>query len=135
MRAERDPDLVLIERMLAPPALEDARTSLEYWQRRRKALPLYRRSARREAKEMAVRWQDRVRAAELARFEASPVGRLLARLGISSIWFSRARLASELMSWVVWAVLLRKVKLVLGSFAALGILTVVAFIVVLAQLS
>jgi hypothetical protein len=135
MRAERDPDLVLIERMLAPPALEDARTSLEYWQRRRKALPLYRRSARREAKEMAVRWQDRVRAAELARFEASPVGRLLARLGISSIWFSRARLASELMSWVVWAVLLRKVKLVLGSFAALGILTVVAFIVVLGQLS
>jgi hypothetical protein len=135
MRVEQDPDLVLIERMLAPPALEDARTSLEYWQRRRKALPLYRRSARREAKEMAVRWQERVRAAELARFEASPVGRLLARLGISSIWFSRARLASELMSWVVWAVLLRKVKLVLGSFAALGILTVVAFIVVLAQLS
>ena len=135
MRVEQDPDLVLIERMLAPPALEDARTSLEYWQRRRKALPLYRRSARREAKEMAVRWQERVRAAELARFEASPVGRLLARLGISSIWFSRARFASELMSWVVWAVLLRKVKLVLGSFAALGILTVVAFIVVLAQLS
>ena len=135
MRVEQDPDLVLIERMLAPPALEDARTSLEYWQRRRKALPLYRRSARREAKEMAVRWQERVRAAELARFEASPVGRLFARLGISSIWFSRARFASELMSWVVWAVLLRKVKLVLGSFAALGILIVVAFIVVLGQLS
>jgi hypothetical protein len=133
--AERDADHVLIERMLAPPPLEDARNSLEYWQRRRKALPLYRRSARREAKEMAVRWQERVRAAELARFEASPVGRLLARLGISSIWFSRARLASELMSWIVWAVLLRKVKLVLGSFAALGILIVIAFIVVLAQLS
>jgi hypothetical protein len=133
--AERDADLVLIERMLAPPPLEDARSSLEYWQRRRKALPLYRRSARREAKEMAVRWQERVRAAELARFEASTVGRLFARLGISSVWFSRARLASELMSWVVWAVLLRKVKLVLGSFAALGILIVVAFIVLLAQLA
>ena len=92
--AERDADLVLIERMLAPPPLEDARSSLEYWQRRRKALPLYRRSARREAKEMAVRWQERVRAAELARFEASTVGRLFARLGISSVWFSRARLAS-----------------------------------------
>jgi len=133
--AERDADLVLIERMLAPPPLEDARSSLEYWQRRRKALPLYRRSARREAKEMAVRWQERLRAAELARFEASTVGRLFARLGISSVWFSRARLASELMSWVVWAVLLRKVKLVLGSFAALGILIVVAFIVLLAQLA
>jgi hypothetical protein len=39
------------------------------------------------------------------------------------------------MSWVVWAVLLRKFKLVLGSFAVLGILIVVAFIVVLGQLS
>src|SRR6476619_2808651 len=128
--AKRDTDHVLIERMLAPPPLEDARSSLEYWQRRRKALPLYRRADRREAKEMTVRWQERVRAAELARFEASPVGRLLARLGIS-----RARLASELTSWVVWAVLLRKFKLVLGSFAVLGILIFVAFILVLAQLS
>jgi hypothetical protein len=135
MRAERDPDLVLIERMLAPPSLEDARSSLEYWQRRRKALPLYRRSARREAKEMAVRWHERVRAAELARFEASTIGRLLARLGVSSIWFQRARLASQLLSWVAWAVVLRKVKLVLASFAALGILIVVAFIAVLAQLA
>jgi hypothetical protein len=132
---ERDPDLILIEQMLAPPPLEDARSSLEYWQRRRKALPVYRRSARREAKEMTLRWQERVRAAELARFEASPVGRLLARLGISSIWFQRARTASELLSWVAWVVVLRKVKLVLGSFAALGILIVVAFIVVIAQLS
>jgi len=84
---------------------------------------------------MTLRWQERVRAAELARFEASPVGRLLARLGISSIWFQRARTASELLSWVAWVVVLRKVKLVLGSFAALGILIVVAFIVVIAQLS
>jgi hypothetical protein len=135
MRAERDPDLVLIERMLAPPPLEDARSSLEYWQRRRKALPLYRRGARREAKEMTVRWHERVRAAELARFEASSIGRLLARLGVSSIWFQRVRLASQLLSWVAWAVVLRKVKFVLGSFAALGILIVVAFIVVLAQLA
>ena len=131
----RDPDLLLIERMLAPPPLDDARDSLAYWQTRRKSLPLYQRAARREAKEMAVRWQERVRAAELARFESSPIGRLLARLGISSIWFSRARLASELTSWVVWAVLLRKFKLVLGSFAVLGILIFVAFILVLAQLS
>src|SRR5262245_35934862 len=131
----RDPDLVLVEQMLAPPPLEDARSSLEYWQHRQKALPLYRRSARREAKEMAVRWQERVRAAELARFEASLVGRLLAGIGISSIWFHRARTASQLLSWVAWVVVLRKVKLVLGSFAALAILFVIAFIVVLAQLA
>jgi hypothetical protein len=133
--AERDPDLVLVEEMLAPPPLEDARRSLDYWQARRKALPLYRRAARREAKVMAVRWQERVRAAELARFEASMAGRLLARLGISSIWFHRARFASELMSWVVWAVVLRKVKLVLGSFALIGVLIVVLLVVVIAQLA
>ncbi len=135
MPAVRDQDLLLIEQMLAPPPLDDARDSLAYWQTRRKSLPLYRRAARREAKEMAVRWQERVRAAELARFEASPIGRLLARLGISSIWFQRARLASELLSWVAWAIVLRKVKLVLGSFAALGILIVIAFVVVIVQLT
>jgi hypothetical protein len=135
MSAVRDPDLLLIERMLAPPPLDDARDSLAYWQTRRKSLPLYRRTARREAKEMAVRWRERVRAAELARFEASPIGRLLARLGISSAWFQRVRLASELLSWVAWAVVLRKVKLVLGTFAALGILIVVALVAVLVQLT
>jgi hypothetical protein len=133
--AVQDPDHLLIEQMLAPPPLEDARRSLEYWQARRKELPLYKRGARREAKEMAVRWQERVRAAELARFEASPIGRLLARFGISSIWFQRVQLASQLMSWVVWAVLLRKVKLVLASFAAIGILIVILLILVLAQLT
>ena len=118
--AVHDPDQLLIEQMLAPPPLEDAQRSLEYWQARRKQLPLYQRSARREAKAMAVRWQERVRAAELARFEASSIGRLLAHLGISSIWFRRVQLASQLLSWVFWAVVLRKVKFVLGSFAAAG---------------
>jgi len=133
--AVHDPDQLLIEQMLAPPPLEDAQRSLEYWQARRKQLPLYQRSARREAKEMAVRWQERVRAAELARFEASSIGRLLAHLGISNIWFRRVQLASQLMSWVVWAVVLRKVKFVLGSFAVLGILIVVLLLVVIAQLT
>jgi hypothetical protein len=121
--------------MLAPPPLEDARSSLEYWQRRRRGLPIYRRAARREAKEMAVRWQERVRAAELARFEASLAGRILARLGVSSIWFQRVQTASQLLSWVAWVVVMRKLKLVLTSFAAIGILIVVLLIVLIAQLT
>jgi hypothetical protein len=84
---------------------------------------------------MAVRWQERVRAAELARFEASVAGRLLARVGISSVWYQRVQVASQLLSWVAWAVVLRKVKLVLTSFAALGILIVVLLVVLIAQLS
>jgi hypothetical protein len=138
MRAERDPDLLLVERMLAPPPLEDARSSLEYWKRRRKALPLYRRAARREAKEMAIRWQERVRAAELALFEASLVGRLLAGLGLSSLWLRRVRFAKEALVWVAWVVVMRKVKLVVGGLAALGLIlvvaTIAALVVVVAQL-
>jgi hypothetical protein len=138
MRAERDTDLLLVERMLAPPPLEDARSSLEYWKRRRKALPLYRRAARREAKQMAIRWQERVRAAELALFEASLVGRLLAGLGLSSLWLRRVRFAKEALVWASWVVVMRKVKLVVGGLAALGLIlvvaTVAALVVVVAQL-
>src|SRR6476619_7718091 len=82
MRGHRDPDLVLVEEMLAPPPLEDARRSLEYWQQRHRALPLYRRRDRREAIEMARRWETRVRAAQQARFDASPIGRMLAAFGL-----------------------------------------------------
>ena len=59
MRAASDRDLVVIQEMLAPPPVEDARSSLEFWERRRRSLPLYRVSARREAKVMAGRWQVR----------------------------------------------------------------------------
>ena|SRR5215510_9621977 len=135
MEAVKDADQLLIERMLAPPPLEDARSSLEYWQGRRKRLPIYRLGARREAKEMAVFWHERVRAAELLRFEASFAGRLLARLGISSIWFRRAQDASQLLSWVAWAVLIRKVKLIVGSFALIGVLIVLGLVVLIAQLA
>ena len=84
---------------------------------------------------MAIRWQERVRAAELARFEASLAGRLLARIGISSICFQRVQVASQLLSWVAWTVALRKVRLVLTSFAALGILILVLLVVLIAQLT
>ena len=117
--AQKDADQLLIESMLAPPPLEDARNSLEFWQGRRKTLPLYRRAARREAKEMAVslagarprrravalRGEPRRPAFRLARdFEHlvpsarnTPGSCLLGRLGTSCF---------------------RKVKLVVGSFAA-----------------
>ena len=128
MRADRDPDLLLIERMLAPPPLEDARSSLEFWQRRRRKLPLYRLAARREAKEMTIRWQETVRAAEQAEFEATPLGRLLAALGISGLWLQRARLAKNAALWLTWGLVVRKMKLVAGGGAAIGLLLVLAVV-------
>jgi hypothetical protein len=139
MRADPDPDLMLIERMLAPPPLEDARYSLEYWQRRRKVLPLYRLTARREAKQMTVRWQETVRAAEQARFEASPVGRLLTAIGISARWMQRIRRARKVLLWLAWAFVTRKVKVVVGGVAAAALIVILAFVtalvVVVAQLA
>ena len=82
MRSRRDPDLVLVEAMLAPPPLEDARSSLAYWQERRRRLPVYQRSARREAREMAARWEGRVHEAELLRFESTVAGRILKAVGL-----------------------------------------------------
>ena len=139
MHAARDPDLLLIEQMLAPPPLEDARSSLEYWRRRRKVLPLYRLAARREAKQMTVQWQETVRAAERARFEASPVGRLLIAIGISSRWMLQMRRARKALLWLTWAFVTRKLKVVVAGVAAatliVALAVVAAVVVVIAQLA
>jgi hypothetical protein len=134
MAAPKDPDLLLIERMLAPPPLEDARSSHDYWRRRRRQLPLYRLGARREAKEMTIFWEERVRAAEQAEFERTPVGRVLTALGLSGHWLRRAHLAKRVAVWLVWGLLFRKLRLIAGSIAAAGVLLVlgVVFLLVLA---
>lgn len=132
MRADGDPDLLLIETMLAPPPLDDARSSLDYWQRRRRNLPFYRRAARREAREMATRWQERVRAAEQARFESSPVGRLLTALGFSSLWLQRVRFAKPVLFWLTWALVPRSLKLFAGGLVALALIFVLGALIALA---
>jgi hypothetical protein len=56
--------------------LEEARESLEYWERRVRALPPFAVRRRREAREMAARWQARVAEAECAAYGAGLVGAL-----------------------------------------------------------
>jgi len=126
MRANRDPDLLLVKQMLAPPSVDDARRSLEYWQRRREALPVYRRAARREAREMAARWHDRLLAAEQVRFEASLAGRLLARVGISKLWLLRARFTKLGLISLAWSFVPRQVKFVAGVAAAAWLIMLTA---------
>jgi hypothetical protein len=125
--AASDRDLVVIEEMLAPPPLDDARSSLEFWERRRSSLPLYRLSARREARVMAARWHERVRAAELALFEATLFGRLLGKFGVSRLWFGRPRGRGILFS-IAWAVGTRRYRPVVGGRAT-------AFVCALAALT
>ena len=123
--AIRDADELLVQSMLAPPPLEQARSSLEFWRERRKALPLYRRRERREADEMIQRWRARVAAAERARFGTGLFGqvrRLLAREPLS-LPFARE---SAFVAFL-WSILPRRIALVavasLGAFfvATVGI--------------
>jgi hypothetical protein len=130
--AHPDPDLVLVESMLAPPPLEDARRSLEYWERRQKSLPLYQRRARREAREMAQRWESRVQAAERVRFEATAFGRILAAFGLLGLWTQRVRFGKQRLVFVAWALTPRTVKLVAGGLVAAWVLTAVVTVTVLA---
>ena len=118
--ANRHADEVLVEKMLAPPPLEDARASLEFWMQRRSGLPIYRRRDRREADEMIRRWRMRLAAAERARFGAGLLGlvrRLLAReQGPWPIWQERTFAA------IAWRVLPRRVAVI--ALGALGIVFV-----------
>jgi hypothetical protein len=56
----------LLARMQSPPDLSEGVESLAYWLDRRQRLPMYRIRARREADEMIVRWERRVRSAILS---------------------------------------------------------------------
>jgi len=117
MRVHRDPDSLLVEEMLAPPPLDEARSSLQYWERRHARLPLYRRWARREARAMAARWQERVEAAERARFESTFFGRLLAPFGVPYLRVTKRGLAH-----LAWAVAPRPLRLALVGVAAAWLL-------------
>jgi hypothetical protein len=84
-------DEELITQLTAPPALDDGVRSLTYWRDRRRALPWYRRRARREAERMILRWEQRVGAAVLAHHDA----RLEARVS-AGVLVARSRLGRAL---------------------------------------
>jgi hypothetical protein len=132
MRVRRDSDLMLVESMLAPPPLEDARSSLEFWQRRHKALPLYKRGARKEAREMTARWEERVAAAERARFEQTPAGRLLAAIGLLRFVPFPLRPTKGWVLAFAWAVVPRQAKLVAGGVVAAWLVVLAATLMVVA---
>ncbi|HKG44960.1 MAG TPA: hypothetical protein VKB10_12060 [Gaiellaceae bacterium] len=126
MSSRQDPDLVLVESMLAPPPLDDARRSLAYWQQRHKALAFYQRRARQEAREMAARWEARVRAAERARFAESLAGRILGALGLSGLALRWSRPTKRGFVLLAWALVPLPVKVVAAGIVAAWLLVVLA---------
>lgn len=126
---------MLIEELLAPPPLEDARSSLEFWERRQRSLPLYRFSARREAKVMARRWHERVIDAELLRFERTLYGRLLKRFGLSRLWVRRGSVGRGILFDIAWALVSRHARPRGngGAVAFVAVLAVVTALVLIGQ--
>jgi hypothetical protein len=118
--ADRHSDDRLLEKMLAPPPLEQARRSLEFWSQRRSGLPFYRLTDRREADEMIRRWRMRLAAAERAHFGAGLFGlvrRLLARDQRSwAVW------QEPTLALLVWRLVPRQVALI--AIAALAVVLV-----------
>ena len=125
-----DPDELLIAAMLAPPPLEQAQSSLEFWRRRRARLPLYRRRARREADEMIERWKECVLEAERRRYGSGLLGlvrRLLA--GDSRSW----TLTSSGLRAFVWELVPRRLLLLAGAVATLWLLMAMLTLVAIAH--
>jgi hypothetical protein len=56
----------LVARLQAAPDLSEGIESLSYWRERRRGLSWYRVRARREAAQMIIRWERRVRQATLS---------------------------------------------------------------------
>jgi hypothetical protein len=117
----RDADELLLEKMLAPPPLEQARSSLEFWRRRRRRLAFFRFAERREADEMIRRWHARVEAAKRARFGTGLYGRLRRLLALEPpLWPFGPKTALVALAW---RMLPRRVAMI--ALAALGSVLIV----------
>lgn len=88
----------------APPDLGDGLESLGYWRERSQHLPWYRLRARREAVQMAIRWEQRVGAAVLAGRGLPLARRLDAGLLVAGTRLARWGRRARFFAWVSFAV-------------------------------
>jgi len=81
---------------------------------------------------MAARWDERVRAAELARFESSFAGRLVARLGLSRVFVQRVRFTKWGVLAVAWSLVPMRFKLIAAGVVAVWLLVALGAFALLA---
>src|SRR3954469_10182919 len=112
--ASEDTDRILVATLTAPPPLEQARESLEYWTRRRASLPVYKRSARREADEMIRRCRERVAEAERRRYGTGLLGRLRRMLAGDGPTWATARVG---VASLIWMLVPRQLVMAATAFA------------------
>jgi hypothetical protein len=75
-------DSELLAELTAPPSVEEARETYDFWRHRRATLPVYKHAQRKEAEEMAARWKERLAAAERQRYGPGLLEQLLTALGV-----------------------------------------------------
>ena len=131
LSASEDADRILLATMTAPPPLEQARDSLEFWTRRRASLPVYRRSARREADEMIRRCRARVAEAERRRYGTGLLGLLRRMLAGDGPSWSGVRLG---VAGLVWMLVPRRLLVFVAAVAVAWLLVAVLVVAALAQL-
>lgn len=78
----RSDDDALLADLTAPPTVEEAQESYDYWRRRLSQLPIHRRAYRKEAEEKAALWKERLTAAERERYGPGLWEQALEALGI-----------------------------------------------------
>jgi hypothetical protein len=108
-------------------ALGDARESLTYWESRYERLPRRAVRQRREAREMAERWRERVGEAERAHYGAGMLGAALLVLAERRLP-TEARYASRRVARVAS-------RFALAAFALLAAVLVVAGVVIVELLA
>lgn len=108
MSRRESKDEHLLGRLPAPPDLDDAVESLDYWRRRRQQLPWYRTRARREAMRMMLRWEQRVGAAVVSKHPAPLEARFAASVLVARTRLTRwtRRVGIAMLATVVTAVVL-----------------------------
>ena len=94
----------------------DAVESLTYWRGREQRLPWYRVGARREARELARRWEARVTRAVLWERGVPLRTRLTAGLVVSGMRLERVRVRRWLVGLAVFATTIVVVPLALTAF-------------------
>ena len=107
--------------------LEEARESLAYWEDRARRLPVHNLRGRREAREMAARWRDRVCEAERRQYGAGILGALVLLVAERRLP-TEARYASRRVARVAS-------RVALAAFALLAAVVVVAGVAIVELLA
>lgn len=113
MRTAED---ILVATDRTPADFAERVEALDYWHRRQRDLPWYRRGARREATRMAEAWEGRVAEAAAFARDVHPLDRGLAGLLVARSW---GRRSLRRLAWRIQSRALVLVGLLVVAYAAI----------------